>query len=58
MTLSNQAIGAIMMALQNAILNQQDVTELLKGFEIGVTDSNELVVRNPPSVKSDAEEEE
>ena len=50
MTLSNQAIGAVMMALQNAILNEEDVTEILKGFTLGVNESNELEVHNPPTV--------
>lgn len=50
MTLSNQAIGSIMMALQKAILNQEDVTAILRGFEVGVDENNELVVSNPPTV--------
>ena len=30
MKLSNQAIGAIMMALQNSLMEQSDITDILK----------------------------
>ena len=58
MTLSNQAIGSIMMALQKAILNQEDVTAILRGFEFGGDDNNELVVTNPPTVPATEGEED
>ena len=32
--LSNQAVGAIMLALQKGILEQTDITYVLKEFEI------------------------
>ena len=32
--LSNQALGAIMMALQESLLNQMDIVPILKGFEL------------------------
>lgn len=48
-TLSSQAIGAIMMALQKSLIEQSDITPVLKGFEIQVDDSGELVVMNPPT---------
>ena len=32
--LSNQALGAIMMALQESLLNQLDIVPILKGFEL------------------------
>ena len=32
MKLSNQAMGAIMMALQKSLMEQSDITETLKGF--------------------------
>jgi|TARA_R110000782_G_scaffold238110_2_gene324535 hypothetical protein len=48
--LSNQALGAIMMALQESLLNQLDIVPILKGFELA--DSKEgLVVTNPPTVR-------
>jgi len=50
-TLSNQAIGAIMMALQKSLLEQTDIVPTLQGFEIQVDDSGQLVVMNPPTVE-------
>mgnify|MGYP003113906627 FL=1 len=47
--LSNQAIGAIMMALQKSLIEQTDIVPTLVGFEIQVDDSGELVVMNPPT---------
>ena len=37
-TLSNQAIGAIMMALQKSLMEQTDIVPILQGFEIQVDD--------------------
>ena len=51
-TLSNQAIGAIMMALQKSLMEQTDIVPVLTGFEIIINDSNHLVVRNPPLVEA------
>ena len=53
-TLSNQAVGAIMMALQKSLLEQSDIVPVLQAFQIQVDDSGELVVINPPVVKSAA----
>ena len=50
--LSNQAVGAIMMALQKSLLEQSDIVPVLQGFEIQVDDSGQLVVMNPPVVKA------
>ena len=49
--LSNQAIGAIMMALQKSLLEQSDIVPVLKNFAVQVDDSGELVVMNPPKVE-------
>jgi hypothetical protein len=57
-TLSNQAIGAIMMALQNSLLEQSDIVPVLQGFEIQIDDSGHLVVMNPPAVKIPSDEGE
>mgnify|MGYP003659537889 FL=1 len=57
-TLSTQAIGAIMMALQKSLLEQSDIVPTLQGFEIQVDDSGELVVMNPPVVRAPSEEGE
>jgi len=50
MKLSNQALGAIMMALQESLLNQLDIVPILKGFELQTGDDG-LVVMNPPTVR-------
>ena len=49
--LSNQAVGAIMMALQKSLLEQSDITPVLQGFQIQVDDAGQLVVMNPPTVE-------
>ena len=51
-TLSNQAIGAIMMALQKSLMEQADIVPVLSGFEIQIDDSDHLVVMNPPVVET------
>lgn len=51
-TLSNQAVGAIMMALQKSLMEQSDIVPVLGNFEIQVDDSNQLVVINPPMVEA------
>tara|TARA_R110000787_G_scaffold217211_2_gene326086 strand:+ start:216 stop:437 length:222 start_codon:yes stop_codon:yes gene_type:complete len=48
--LSNQALGAIMMALQESLLNQMDIVPILKGFEL-TNEKGGLVVKNPPTVR-------
>ena len=53
--LSNQAIGAIMMALQKSLIEQSDIVPVLQGFEIQVDDSGQLVVMNPPIVEVNQE---
>ena len=59
MMMSDQAIGAIMMALQKSLLEQSDITPVLRGFRFRLSDSG-LMVMNPPLVKfdNDGEEEE
>ena len=54
-TLSSQAIGAIMMALQKSLIEQTDIVPVLQGFEIQVDDANQLVVMNPPVVRAEGE---
>ena len=53
---SNQALGAIMMALQESLLNQLDIVPILKGFDLTDTDEG-LVVKNPPTVRITDESE-
>ena len=50
MQLSNQALGAIMMALQESLLNELDIVPILRGFELEEGDEG-LVVKNPPTVR-------
>jgi hypothetical protein len=50
MQLSNQAIGAIMMALQESLLHELDILPILRGWELKETDEG-LIVTNPPTVR-------
>ena len=50
MTLSNQAIGAVMMALQKSLMEQSDITPVLQGMDFVTTDEGTLQVTNPPVV--------
>ena len=50
MKLTNQALGAVMMALQKSILDQSDIVPVLKGFDFTETLEG-LMVENPPMVK-------
>ena len=52
MKLSHQAMGAIMMALQNSILEQTDIVPVLEDFDFDITDNQDLVVVNPPQAKT------
>ena len=55
MKLSNQALGAIMMALQKSLMEQSDIVPTLQGFDFVVNgdSQDELVVTNPPLIKFD-----
>jgi hypothetical protein len=57
MTLSNQAVGAVMLALQKSLMEQSDIVPVLKGFELSEADDG-LVVMNPPVLHLDNPEEE
>jgi hypothetical protein len=52
MNFSDQAIGALMMALQKSLLEQSDIVPVLKGFRFKLSDQG-LMVMNPPVVKFD-----
>jgi hypothetical protein len=54
MKLSDQAMGAIMMALQKSLMEQSDITPVLKGMEFDLMDNGELLIKNPPIVKTNA----
>jgi hypothetical protein len=50
MYLSDQAMGALMMALQRSLLEQSDIVPVLKGFKLKLSEDG-LMVLNPPTVK-------
>ena len=61
MNMSDQAVGAVMMALQKSLLEQSDIVPVLKGFEFVAAaeqdgDEAQLFVKNPPLVKMGTEE--
>lgn len=57
MKLSNQAVGALMMALQRSIMEQSDIVPVLQemNFQVNPNDSSqsELVVTNAPTINFD-----
>lgn len=53
MKLSNQAMGALMMALQKCLMEQSDITDILNEFDFALNNEESLVVLNPPMVESD-----
>ncbi len=57
MTLSNQALGAVMIALQKSLLEQSDIVPVLKSFDLVETQDG-LVVTNPPVLHLDSDEEQ
>lgn len=58
MKLSNQALGAVMLALQNSLIEQSDIVPVLKDFELQLDENDELVVLNPPTFKASFVKEE
>lgn len=50
MQLSNQALGAIMLALQESLLEQTDIVPVLKGFTLQESGEG-LIITNPPTVR-------
>lgn len=50
--LSDQALGAIMMALQDSLLNQTDIVPVLKGMKMVHHPQQGLVVTNPPVLRN------
>ncbi len=60
MKLSDQAVGAVMMALQKSLMEQSDIVPVIKGFEFvpateGEGEEAELFIKNPPLVKFNEE---
>jgi len=48
--LSDQALGALMMALQKSLMEQTDIVPTLKGFQF-VNAEGGLKILNPPVVR-------
>ena len=54
MKLSDQSVGAVMMALQKSLMEQSDIVPVLKEFKFKLSEEG-VVVLNPPLVKLDEE---
>ena len=50
MKISDQAVGAIMMALQKSLMEQTDIVPVIKGFDFVLSgeEEKELFIKNPP----------
>ena len=48
--LSDQALGALMMALQKSLMEQSDIVPVLKDFKFANSEIG-LMIMNPPLVK-------
>ena len=54
MFMTDQAVGAVMMALQKSLMEQSDIVPVLQGMDFVPTEEG-LVVKNPPIVKFDTD---
>jgi len=52
MQLSNQAVGALMLALQKSLMEQSDIVPVIRGFLL-IASEDGLVITNPPVVSMD-----
>jgi len=57
MHFSDQALGAVMMALQKSLMEQSDIVPVLKEFKFKLSEQG-LIVMNPPLVKFNDEFED
>ena len=55
--LSDEALGAVMLALQKSLMEQSDIVPVLKGFNFKVSEEKELFIMNPPILKLNEEEQ-
>jgi len=55
--LSDEALGAVMMALQKSLMDQSDIVPVLKEFNFKINDKEELFVMNPPIFKLENDDE-
>jgi hypothetical protein len=51
MKLSEEAMGALMMCLQKCLLEQSDITPILKGLDFKSDEKGNLFVMNPPLIR-------
>jgi glycerol-3-phosphate cytidylyltransferase len=49
MTLSDQALSCLMVALQKSLMEQSDIVPVLKSFQFVQADDGTLLVQNPPT---------
>jgi len=49
--LSDEALGAIMMALQKSLMEQSDIVPTLSALEFKIGENKKLYIMNPPIVK-------
>ena len=56
MKLSDQAKGALMMALQKCLMDQSDISPILGEMVFIASDGGELFVENPPSFEVKSED--
>ena len=57
MFMTDQAVGAVMMALQKSIMEQSDIVAILKEFKFRFSKDG-LMIMNPPIVKFNEDFEE
>lgn len=57
MFMTDQAVGAVMMALQKSLMEQSDIVPVLKEFKFRLSEGG-LMILNPPLVKFNEETEE
>ena len=51
--LSDEALGAVMMALQRSLMEQSDIVPMLQELDFVTSGDNELSVTNPPTLHVD-----
>ena len=56
--LSDQALGAIMLTLQNSLMHQTDIVPILKGLKLVDGPNNEIVILNPPILRANSDSED
>ena len=56
--LSDQALGALMIALQKSLMEQADIVPVLNDFDFRAGTNGKLYVENPPIIKFDNKDDE